>query len=195
MVQSFYPINGVVLHYRVMYGAEQTLVMRDEGTDGDTTAGDGIYTAVIPAGAYGSGEMVRWYVTTADTLGFQWRAPLFRDPTFSPEYFGTVVVNPTINTALPVFHRFIQYANLAETWTGTRASVFYLDQFYDNVYVRIRGDTAQWWPKKSYKFDFNRGHHFRFDPDQPRVEEINVNTTYTDKSYIRTFLAYDTFRD
>ena len=39
------------------------------------------------------------------------------------------------------------------------------------------------------------GHNFRFDTDQERVDEININTTFTDKSYVRAILAYETHRD
>ena len=191
-------LASVQMAYRVMFDSETTVTMLDDGFGADATAGDGIYTAVIPHAISAPGEMVRWRIIATDVLGAETGGPRFLDQAGterSPEYFGTVVVDPAISTALPVFHRFLASPGSAETWGGTRASVFYLDEFYDNIYVRIRGDTAQWWPKKAYKFDFNKGHHFRFDPAQARVEEINVNTTYTDKSYVRTFLAYDTFRD
>ncbi len=191
-------VTSVHMAYRVMFGSETTVAMLDDGAAPDAIAGDGIYTAVIPHDISDPGEMVRWRIIATDVLGYETGGPRFLDQAGteqSPEYFGTVVVDPAISTALPVLHRFLVSPAAAETWAGTRASVFYFDQFYDNVYVRIRGDTAQLWPKKAYKFDFNKGHHFRFDPAEARVEEINVNTTYTDKSYVRTFLSYDTFRD
>jgi hypothetical protein len=189
------PVQSVGLRYRVMYGAEQSLPMADDGLHGDGTAGDGIYGAKIPGGVAAPGQMLRWYVTATDHGANSSRNPLFASATESPEYYGTVVSDPAIATPLSVLHWFVANPALAETGTGTRASVFYHGEFYDNVFVRIRGETARSWPKKSYKFDFHRGYHFRYRDDVPRVEEFNLNATYTDKSYIRQLLSYEAMRD
>ncbi|MEX2185908.1 MAG: CotH kinase family protein, partial [Pirellulales bacterium] len=61
--------------------------------------------------------------------------------------------------------------------------------------VRIRGAIVRGWPKKSYKFDFNPGRLFRFSPEMSRVEEININTTYGDKSYVRAVVAFGAHAD
>ncbi|RIK78383.1 MAG: hypothetical protein DCC68_15310 [Planctomycetota bacterium] len=188
-------VGSVSLVYRRMFDAEQTTPMFDDGTHGDATAGDGVFTALLPASVAAPGEMLRYAVRALDVGGVATRAPLFADPIGSPEYFGTVIDDPAIVTQLPVLHRFIQNEAAAETRTGTRASLFYSGEFYDNVFIRIRGGTAVNWPKKSYKIEFNDGEHFRFRPDLPRVDEINLNATYTDKSYSRAILAYELHDD
>ncbi|MCH8922652.1 MAG: lamin tail domain-containing protein, partial [Planctomycetes bacterium] len=188
-------ISNVELHYRVMFAGEVTVPMFDDGLHGDGEAGDDVYGAAIPATAARPGEMVRWFVTAGDRQSNDSRWPLFEDAAGSPQYFGTVVVDPQIVSDLPVLHRFVENPSAAETGSGTRASVFYTGEFYDNVFLRIRGGTSRSWPKKSYKIKFNEGHHFRFDVDQSRVDEINVNTTYTDKSYVRSQLVYEVQRD
>lgn len=189
------PVDSVTLTHRTGFTPTATLPMLDDGIAPDAIAGDGIYTAVIPAASSTPGDMVRWKVTAADDAGTATNEPAFRSPTGSPAYLGTVISDPASASALPMLHWFVQNTAAAETASGTRASLSYNGEFYDNVFVRIRGDTARSWPKKAYKFDFNDGHHFRFDPALPRVGEININTTYTDKSYSRTVLAYGTFRD
>ena len=98
---------------------------------------------------------------------------------------------------LPVFHWFVQNvpAPLTPT-TGTRASVYLAwASFMTTFSSRVRGASAPSFPKKPYKFDFNPGDHFRFLPDAPRVDEINLNTTYQDKAYVRQPLTYETYRD
>src|SRR6185369_16970594 len=55
--------------------------------------------------------------------------------------------------------------------------------------------ASRGYPKKSFKLDFNTGYHFRFDPTLDRVEEINLMTTSADKSFLRTTMAYESFRD
>lgn len=195
VIETLNPIGSVTLTYRTGYGGSTNTAMNDAGTGADATAGDGVYSAAIPAAASGPGDMLRWKITATDTTSDSTTAPAFTDPLGSPEYFGTVISDPATSSALPILHWFVQNTGAAETGSGTHASVFYRGEFFDNVFVRIRGDTARSWPKKSYKIDFNSGHHFRIDPDLPRVDEININTTYTDKSFVRTVLAYESFRD
>ena len=183
------PVQEVSLHYRVMYEDEQTVAMRDDGTAGDAVAADGIFTAMIPGDSATAGQMVRYYVTALSANGLVRREPWFVDEKASPEYFGTIIADPALDSKLPVMHWFVENRARADTGTGTRASLFYDGEFYDNVFVRIRGGTARGWPKKSYKLEFNDDHQFLLNPEVPRVDEINLNATYTDKSYLRSVLT------
>ncbi len=192
-VQADQPVAGdgnsvaaVSLKYRVMFNAETTLAMNDSGTGGDATAGDGIWSATIPAGAT-AGQMVRWAVTATTTHGETSRSPRNLLPN-SPQYYGTVISDAAITSPLPVIHRFVQNTAAADTLGGTRGSLYFDGEFYDNIFVRIRGNTSRNWPKKSHKIDFNPGYKFRRSADLPRVGEINLNTPYTDKSYLRAMM-------
>ena len=170
------------------------------------TAGDGRFTGVIPpsslfGASYEPGEMLRYAVTatsvSADGVvaGATAREPPFLDPSNSPEYLGTVVRDAAVDSSLlPVFHWFVEDVDRTETRLGTRASIFFRGEFYDNVFNRVRGGTATRWSKMPFKFDFNRGDHFRLMPEVPRVEEVNLNTTAQDKAYVREPLSYETFR-
>jgi hypothetical protein len=194
------PVDAVTLHYRVMYDQEVAVVMSDDGSGTDQTAGDGVFTAAIPHAAAAPGEMVRYYVTAADVQANVTRAPLFLDQSGnnqSPEYFGTVVANSAVVTDLPVFQWFLKPGTeaAAETRTGTRASVYYDGRFYDNVFVRLRGLFTHLYIKSSFKFDFNTGHDFYYSDTVGYVTEINLNHTADDKSYLRETLGYEIFRD
>ena len=190
-----HPFSIVTLNYRVMYGAESSVVMRDDGIGVDAVAGDSVYSAAIPHAQLNPGEMVRWSYFAEDNQSNTTRLPLSPNSTMSAEYFGTMVQDPAVTSRLPIIYWFIENPALAENVSGTRASVFYLDEFYDNVFVRRRGQTSSNWPKKSFKFEFNEDQHFRFAPDESRVDEFNLNTTYTDKAYIRSVLGFEYYRD
>jgi len=58
---TYHPVAQVTMYYRVMFGGEVTVAMRDDGTAGDAVAGDRFYTAVIPAPPI---SRVRWFVGT-----------------------------------------------------------------------------------------------------------------------------------
>ncbi len=181
LTPSLAPVAGASLTYRTHFGAETTVPM---------TAGAGdLWTGAVPADAAAPRQMIRYFITATDTAGNATRWPPAFDPATQPLYQGTVVADPAITTPLPVLHWFVQQPGAAETSNGTRCSLFYDGEFYDNVFIRIRGGTSINWPKKSYKIEFNDGHHFLFRPDAPRVSEIDVNTTYTDKSYVRAVIA------
>lgn len=189
---SFDPIAAVALHYRVMFAAEVTMAMRDDGQGADAAAGDGIFTAIIPAGIASPSEMIRWRVTASDVRATLTRAPALAEPTNSPEYFGTVVLDASIDTQLPMLHWFVQNTSAANTRTGTRASVYFEGEFYDNVFIRIRGGSTTRTNRPSHKIEFNDGHHFRWQAGERRVDEFNLNTNLTDKAYLRQALAFET---
>lgn len=189
------PIQAVSLKYRVNYGSEVTLAMADDGLHGDGAAGDGVYGAIIPASASTPGQMIRYFVSATDTQTRASREPAFTAPTNSPEYLGTVVSAPAVSSQLPIFWWFVQSPSAAATDNGTRASIYYLGRFYDNVLVRLRGQTSASWPKPHYKFDMNSGLYFTYKEDAPPVEEFNLQSTYSDKSYIRQTLSWETYRD
>jgi hypothetical protein len=94
-----------------------------------------------------------------------------------------------------VLHWFIQDFGAAGTEAGTRCSIFYDGELYDNVWINIHGQSSRGFPKKSYNIDLNRGHNFQWAADQPRADDINLMTTYPDKAHMRNILAYETYRD
>ncbi|UCG59434.1 MAG: lamin tail domain-containing protein, partial [Phycisphaerales bacterium] len=192
VTQTLDPVAVVMLVYRINYDQEAFVPMLDNGAVGDAVADDGIYTGIIPAFVRGPGDMIRWKVVASDIKGIASINPLFlikEGRRQSPQYYGTVVVDPSIQTALPVFQYFVQNVSAAGGRTGTRSSVFYLDEFYDNVFVRLRGGFTT----HGRKFEFNDGHHFLFAPDIPRVDEINLNERGGDPTYIRQVLGWETY--
>ncbi|HNS20845.1 MAG TPA: lamin tail domain-containing protein [Sedimentisphaerales bacterium] len=179
------------VNYAPHYPAEG-LPMVDDGTGADAAAGDGIYTTVIPFAPYRAGDMVRWCVTAEDIDGKVSRDPLFPYSGDWPQYYGTVVRDPAITSQLPVLRWFTENPSAAATRSGTRASVFFDGEFYDNIFVRQRGGYTV--GAGSKKFVFNNGYKFRFSDDCGRVKEFNLNQNGSDPSYIRQPLAFETHR-
>ena len=152
------PVLGAQLSWRINFApAGDGAFMVDDGTGADAVAGDGIFTAVIPAHDYGPGDMVRWSIMAIDVDGLMSEAPLFPHADDSPQYYGTVAHDPSIQTELPVLYWFVENTYASETRSGTRGSVYYMGQFYDNVSIHIRGGSTAGAPKKHFKFNFNHG--------------------------------------
>jgi len=192
---SFDPIDTVKLYYRSMFDREVSIPLLDDGTGGDREAGDGLYTVRIPAYRYKAGEMIRWFISATDTAGRRSRFPAYLDELNSPQYFGTIVEDPNLTNPLPVLHWFIRTPNAANSDSGTRCSLFYDGVFYDNLGINIHGQSSRGFPKKSYDIDFHPGHNFKWEPGEPRADDINLMTTYPDKAQMRNILAYGIYRD
>lgn len=201
IVPVLHPVgaNGVRLYYRVQFGAEVNVVMHDDGLHVDGAAGDGVYGATIPHTASGIGQAVRYYITAADTQASLTRQPAFPHQLFSSQYFGAVVKNPALTNPLEVLHFFITDANLTAANNAQDGrfpcSVYFLGEFYDNISINRHGQSSQGFPKKSYDMDFNSDHNFRWDPNERRVDDINLLTTYPDKAHIRNIIGYETLAD
>jgi len=192
VTETFEPVTELLLEYSINFGGGTSISMFDDGLHNDGEANDNVYAAAIPASKYGPGDMVRWKIFCYDSQFNISQAPLFlikEGRTQSPEYFGTVVADPSINTSLPVFYYFVKNTGAAGSRSGTRASVYYNGEFYDNVFVRLRGGYTT----HGRKFEFNDGHHFRFDPNLPRVDEINLNEQGGDPTYMRQILGWETY--
>ena len=118
--ETLAPVLGVGMTWVVGFDRESRLpiqgieTMTDDGTGADAVPNDGLYTATIPGAVFQPGDMVRWCVDAVDTQGQLSRAPLFPQPRNSPEYYGTVVHDPALNTALPVLHWFVENVAASE---------------------------------------------------------------------------------
>ncbi|MEZ5303587.1 MAG: CotH kinase family protein [Verrucomicrobiales bacterium] len=123
--------------------------------------------------------------------------PDYYDPANAPQYYGTVPADPAIATNLPLLHWFIQNPSAAATTAGTRCSLYFLGEFYDNIEINIHGQSTRGaaFAKKSHNLDFNRGERFRWSPDAPRVKDINFMTNFADKTKMRHPLCYELHRE
>ena len=194
ITKTFQKLGTIQLNWRIMYSNIVATPMLDDGLHGDGAAGDGVYGARIPGKTANAGQMVRWYVSAADTSGNQTRFPAFSNRLRSPEFEGTVVADPSLTNPLPVLHFFVQSPSAADS-ASTRCSIAYNGEFYDNVIVSVHGQSSKEFPKHSYNFDMNPGSRFQYDSQEDRVDDFNILTTYPDKAKVRNILAYETYRD
>ncbi|MBU4459526.1 MAG: CotH kinase family protein, partial [Verrucomicrobia bacterium] len=191
--QTFFPVTTVTSHWRVMYGVESAVPMRDDGTGGDPVAGDGIFHGTIPATGLGTNQMIRWRYEARDVSNNVTRLPPFYDFADSPEYFGAVAVDPALVSNLPVFWWFCSSTSSAETELGARCSVYFMSNFYDNVGVDLHGQSSSGFPIKSHNFDFNSDAYFLYEEGRRRVQDIDVLSTWADKSKCRVTMSYGSF--
>lgn len=188
--------TNVTLTYKIDFGANVDLAMFDDGAHGDGPAGNGIYGATIPGQA--ANALVRFRITATSANGSM-RYPRTDD---TINYVGTVVTGPAISTQLPIIQWYmdpVDYQHALDhfdTDDTEPAVLFYRGVLFDNIRIRVRGQTARTNPKKHWKVDLPHGHDI-FDPDLfgLPLDQFNLQASYSDKSYLREILAYETFRD
>ena len=197
VTQALAPVGSVKLNWQVMFNTVRQTTMLDDGLHGDGAAGDGVFGAVITnlvggVRTYTPGQMVRWFVSASDSQSRPSRWPLFASPTDSAEYLGTVVADPALASQLPIFHLFVASSQLAgiDTETGGRVSLFHDGEFYDNLYMELRGNSTAWYPKKSHRIEMNREHKLRHPGPGGRVRKTSFTAEYPDPSYLRQRLSF-----
>ncbi len=195
VTSTFFPVltNQVQVVSRVMFGATNAYTLVDDGTGNDPVAGDGIYHGTIPTTGLATNEMIRWHFLARDVSNNLTRLPPFYDTEDSPEYFGAVAVDPALVSNLPVFWWYSANPVGAENELGTRCSVYFLSNFYDNVYIDLHGQSSSGFPIKSHNFDFNSDMYFLYAVGQRRVQDVDLLSTWADKSKCRVTMAYGSF--
>lgn len=159
------------------------LPMRDDGRAGDVRAGDGVFTAEIPAAWQRHRHLVRYQVVARDGSGLETLAPLADDTvpnfawlaydgvpawtgarqpgrtppeTFGPEFLGT----------LPVYHLLARAEEVAQSqWDGSAnrrrfyGTLVYDGRVYDHIQFHNRGTGSAYISgKNKWGFKFNRTH-------------------------------------
>ena len=165
--------------------AWKTIPMRDDGTDGDAKAGDGIYTASVPAEVQTHRRLIRYRVTTTATKGMSVRVPYPDDDcpnfawfcygglpawtgasqpgktpllTFTSEFLGT----------LPTYHLLANHIDVeCSQWDGgynkrrLLGTMVYDGRVYDHIQFHNRGMASTHVSgKNKWGFHFNRAREF-----------------------------------
>ena len=163
-----------------------TIVMHDDGLNGDAVAGDDIYSVLLPQQAHRT--LVRYRITSTDLLGASRRAPFEDDPSLNfayfvydgvPDYLGFSAAS--LQT-LPIFTLITRDADLAQctAWFNTgdqlttqiingaknegrfhfnwEGAMVYDGEVYDHIHYRLRGANGRYHPgKRSIRYKFNDG--------------------------------------
>ncbi len=146
--------------------------MHDDGLNGDTVAGDDIYTIQIPTNIQTHRRLVRYRITAADGTGLTLRVPYADDPQQNFAYFvydgvpgWSGAINPSgsaplnivqnfneiVMRSLPVYHLIARETDVLacqynSAWDDTEyhfgGTLVYDGVVYDNIHYRIRGQAS-----------------------------------------------------
>ncbi|MFP6873920.1 MAG: lamin tail domain-containing protein [Verrucomicrobiales bacterium] len=167
-----------------------SLPMFDDGSGGDLSGTDDVYSVTMPASLHLHRRLIRYRIVAVDAAGVGIRCPYTDDNGLNFAYFvyGSVPVWTAGNTSydfselepVQVYHLITtreeheesQHIPSASTssyggsdyrWTGALVSE---GKVYDHVRFRARGGVWRYaMGKNMWKFDFHRGHRFQARDD------------------------------
>lgn len=172
----------------VLYFPWEEIPMYDDGTDGDSLAGDGIYTVRLPGSMQQHRRLVRYRIQATDGNDVDVTVPYEDDPQFNFSYFvydgvpawrgsdrpgyePEIEYGPDVLQRIPVYHLISRKADVEQaTWRSQYEGSDYLwygtlvydGKVYDHVTYRARGGVWRYaMGKNMWKFDFKRGHYFQ----------------------------------
>ncbi len=169
IVTARLPIGSTAsLSYKVMFDADVAVPMLDDAAS-PGGSGDGVFAATIPGQS--AGRLVRYRIDATAGNNEAFSYPAAGD---TVHYAGVVVGNPAVSTNLPVLEWFMAdpvYNDLLanhryDNVTGA-AVLAYDGAVYDNVAMRIRGNTTRARPKVAWKVEMPSGHDFDMRPKLP----------------------------
>lgn len=159
--------------------------MYDDGTNGDATAGDSIYTAVLPANLQTHRRLVRYRITFADVAGNSQTVPYADDTQANFAYFvsdgipawsgslrpGTTPVQTFSSQTLTKIPVYTLIANGTDVINAQYVSGYDADRFrgtfvyegkvYDHIEFRNRGQGSTYQSgKNKWRFYFNPSRDF-----------------------------------
>ena len=182
--------TSVNLIYKVMFNTEQTLAMNDNGTAGDDTAADGIYTAQIPAQAAGS--LVRFKIQANNSDG------LTTLPSSNESInYRSYIVDDGQSADLPIVRWYIDpavYDDLVNNHSGDDTYVPTVvavgDQIFDNAKVKVKGQSSTNYPKKKFTFDLPSGQQLGSPYFEHPVDEFSLNVYFLNMTDLQEKLAW-----
>ena len=187
-------VAGVTLHFDPGTG-EETVPLTDDGTGADFLAGDGVFAGTL--GQYALNAIVRYWVTATDSAGQEGRYPASGN---TPEVRGAFI-EPPIDTDLPVYHILMTQQALTALNSNPNSDAYQPATFihdgvvYFGAGARYRGQTSRGWSKHQWKVDFPGKQKLLPAPGYPKVGNINLNSLWSDKTYMREMLCFNLWKD
>lgn len=181
-----------------------TVAMHDDGLDGNSVAGDGVYSVVLPGSLQVNRRLVRYRITATDNLGASVRGPYADDPqpNFAyfvyngvPDYTASLQpgVLPNVTYSGGVLDNIATYQLVASAsdvqnsqYSSTFNEVPFLGTFvydgvvYDHIEFRNRGQASTYVVgKNKWKIEFRTGHALQArdnygKPYDELWDEINI---------------------
>lgn len=207
--QNVAPGSYIRLHDTEFATNWTALEMKDDGTSGDVTANDSIYTVVLPADLHQHRHLMRYRIHAVDSLGTEILVPYADDPAPNFAYFvydgipewtaadrpgrtDLVTFSADQMSHLQTYHLIadatdVQNSQFNGSFEEARfnGTMVYNGKVYDHIEFRVRGEFSTYQSgKNKWKFFFNRSHELEAEDNFGRAYDstrrvLNFSSTAT----------------
>lgn len=183
-------VTSVNLVYKVMFAADVTIAMNDNGTGADLAVGDNIYSASIPAQTAGS--LVRYKVAASNAS----TSTSFPGADDTMTYKG-YIVNDGQTATIPIVRWYMDDDDYTDMTTNHltddqqfQAVVAVGNDLFDSAKVRVKGQSSVNFPKRKYKFDLPSGYTVRPEGFDYGVDEFSINVYFSNQTDLQEGMGW-----
>ena len=173
--------------------------MRDDGTEGDAKAEDGIYTARLSK--FPNGTLVNYTIEVLDDAGQPVVSPERGSPTTTYGFYVEDEDAQDADAGFPVYNVLLEKGQVTRLRSNRfsdayePATLVHNGVVYSGIGVRHRGQTSRHYPKLHWKLKLNRDLRAVLREGEPPVRTINLSSSYADKIFLRDYLSHKLWAD
>lgn len=170
---------AVAVEYRVGMNAPLVEPLHDDGSHGDQTPGDGVWSGTLPAVT--AGELLRYRIEATSPSGAMATAPAAGDPM----HYRGVIGDDGEQHDLPLLRWYMDPV-LFETMTTEHledgmefpAVLAVGDEVFDNATVNVKGASSVLLPKKKYEFNLPDGYLLEVPWLEHGIDEFDLQARF-----------------
>ena len=169
--------------------------MSDDGTNGETTAGDGIYSFSIPGQS--AGDLIRYKITATNAT-----TSVTNPPNGDGMNYRSFIVDDGQVSDLPIVRWYIEdsvFTDMSENHATDKqyfSSVIAVgNDVFDNAQVRVKGESSTNYAKKKFKFELPSGYTVKPPNFNFAIDEFALNTYFMNLTDLQEPLTWDVFED
>ena len=185
--------SSATITYKVNFDADVTASMFDDGTNGDTTPNDGIFSFNIPGQS--AGDLIRYKITATNAT-----TSVTNPPNGDGMNYRSFIVEDGQTATLPIVRWYIEdddFEDMTVTYVNDKvyfdAVIAIGDKVYDNTKVRLKGESSRSYPKKKFKFELPTGYTVQPETFEHAVDEFSLNVYFLNFTDLQEKLAWDVF--
>jgi hypothetical protein len=187
--------SSATIAYKVNFDADVTTAMFDDGTNGDATPNDGIYSFNIPGQS--AGDLIRYKITATNAT-----TSVTNPPNGDGMNYRSFIVDDGQTADIPIVRWYIEDSMFTDLTTNHLNDNFYVPaviaiggEVFDNAQVRVKGQSSTAYAKKKFKFEMPSGYTVKPSNFEHAVDEFSINVYFSNLSDLLEPLSWRSFED
>lgn len=187
--------SSATITYKVNFDADVTTAMFDDGTNGDTTPNDGIFSFNIPGQS--AGDLIRYKITATNAT-----TSVTNPPNGDGMNYRSFIVDDGQTADIPIVRWYMPDTDFADMITNHAEDDQYFPAIvaigadvFDNTEVRVKGQSSTSFAKKKFKFELPSGYTAKPPTFEHAVDEFALNVYFLNLSDLQEPVSWRAFQE